>query len=969
MLTQISSMMRWRDCRLKCSVISDDRGEELKPEVKGPQTLFEEARERRAVVEALDVINVEEETITEMKAAGVVKLREQVEERIGIHMAQMPKYVINPGRDPEGRFIEKGTPPGYSADIPQWPVPEPLPEDQLIGDNRQWSRRKGVCGNVLCATFSKKNMRGIWYDTPANPQVDINQYYQWLRLRRFDDIETCADRLGTPSLEPEGWWRFPVNAPDGWKLAEEESKDDAFVRLWHGCKNYGVPNILRYGLGCSFDKALGHRFFPGTPGIYAHGDEYAVKCENYLTYNSFLDDGVFWGAKLELRGDRIGRIPKKDTDQVIQKEGTVRIVALWVQGLNLQTIRSDLWSYTDYEPTWESKNEPPPSAGASTDFADDVQEFIQEPEEESAPKVKTGFVNTVVGSGRFKPCAKNPLEDYVGQPLPVDKDLYLIQLGGPPDLSLPWYTAPAYRGKEANPGLTAGSKLGPVRRLAYCPESQGRKGVGMLSAAIDNPIIESWQEKDAKGAGKQVWVNVWTTHNKRGKRSGVLYAEPLWEDLPKHTVSGSEVVVVPELDSAFPSPTPATSPDARKPLRTCEYGLMQQHQLLKLLRKKTLYLGNVPPGERKVTLHMYQLMKKNSKLYKIMKQYQLIKQHHQHQAKKPSPPAAPMFRIVAKRKALPSLAAAAPPPPLADDPPGYDHNASFSDAAEIENSVEQYLGPRPQPTSQLRQNSVDVLTQTEPQSADPRFQKPPEGWADAADSLLGATPKASLVFSAKRRALPMPNPAPPAAGAPPPDVIGVNRELDRRDVKDLCSIESSTSATSSSSSSTGTASSLITRSTTGGTIMPPAPPAPPPAAPSSSTSSSSSSTRTVHAPDGTIIDRTPDGRFSRSRLPALAEAVPAPPLPSCSALPAWPRHGHAVLPCWTAPLQVPVLGGPGWIHGWRCPDTPLEVSFRKRKRHDLKQILAQIEVEIDLRPYSRYRKRCIQEIGKDAFKR
>ena len=736
-----------------------------------------------------------------MKAAGVVKLREQVEERIGIHVAQMPKYVINPGRDPEGRFIEKGTPPSYSGDIPEWEVPEPLPEDQLIGDNRQWSRRKGVCGNVLCATFSKKNMRGIWYDTPANPQVDINQYYQWLRLRRFDDIETCADRLGTPSLEPEGWWRFPVNAPDGWKLTEEESKDDAFVRLWHGCKNYGVPNILRYGLGCSFDKALGHNFFPGAPGIYAHDDDHAVKCENYSTYNSFLDDGVFWGAKLELRGDRNGRIPKKDTDQVIQKEGTVRIVALWVQGLNLQTIRSDLWAYVAYDPTWESKNEPPPSASASTDFADDVQDFIQEPEEES----------------------------------------------------------------------------------------------------------------------------------------------------------------VPELDSAFPSPTPATSPDARKPFRTCEYGLIEQHQLLKLLGQKTLYLGNVPPGERKVTLHMYQLMKKESKLYKIMKQYQLIKQHHQHQAKKPSSPAAPMFRIVAKRKALPSLAAAAPPPPLADDPPGYDHNASFSDAAEIENSVEQYLGPRPQPTSQLRQNSVDVSTQTEPQSADPRFQKPPAGWADADDSLLGATPKASLVFSAKCRALPMPNPAPPAAGAPPPDVIGVNRELDRRDVKDLCSIESSTSATSSSSSSTGTASSLITRSTTGGTTMPPAPPAPPPAAPSSSTISSSSSTPTVHAPDGTIIDRTPDGRFSRSRLPALAEAVPAPPLPSCSALPAVPRHGHAVLPCWTAPLQVPVLV--------RCPDTPLEVSSRKRKRHDLKQILAQIEVEIDLRPYSRYRKRCIQEIGKDAFKR
>ena len=867
-MTQISSMMRWRDCRLKCSVISDDRGEELKPEVKGPQTLFEEARERRAVVEALDVINVEEETITEMKAAGVVKLHEQVEERIGIHMAQMPKYVINPGRDPEGRFIEKGTPPGYSADIPQWPVPEPLPEDQLIGDNRQWSRVKGVC-----ATFSKKNMKRIWYDTPANPQVDINQYYQWLRLRRFDDIETCADRLGTPSLEPEGWWRFPVNAPDGWKLTEEESKDDAFVRLWHGCKNYGVPNILRYGLGCSFDKALGHNFFPGAPGIYAHDDDHAVKCENYSTYNSFLDDGVFWGAKLELRGDRNGRIPKKDTDQVIQKEGTVRIVALWVQGLNLQTIRSDLWSYTDYEPTWESKNEPPPSAGASTDFADDVQEFIQEPTSPDARKP-------------LRTCEYGLMQQHQLLKLLGQKTLYL---GNVP------------------PG---------ERKVTLHMYQLMKKNSKLYKIMKQYQLIKQHHQHQAKKPSR------------------------------------------PKVSAPAPSPTPATASDARKPLRTCEYGLMQQHQLLKLLGQKTLYLGNVPPGERKVTLHMYQLMKKNSKLYKIMKQYQLIKQHHQHQAKKPSPPAAPMFRIVAKRKALPSLAAAAPPPPLADDPPGYDHNASFSDAAEIENSVEQYLGPRPQPTSQLRQNSVDVSTQTEPQSADPRFQKPPEGWADAADSLLGATPKASLVFSAKCRALPMPNPAPPAAGAPPPDVIGVNRELDRRDVKDLCSIESSTSATSSSSSSTGTASSLITRSTTGGTIMPPAPPAPPPAAPSSSTSSS---TPTVHAPDGTIIDRTPDGRFSRSRLPALAEAVPAPPLPSCSPLPAWPRHGHAVLPCWTAPLQVPVLV--------RCPDTPLEVSSRKRKRHDLKQILAQIEVEIDLRPYSRYRKRCIQEIGKDAFKR
>ena len=217
-----------------------------------------------------------------------------------------------------------------------------------------------------------------------------------------------------------------------------------------------------------------------------------------------------------------------------------------------------------------------PSAGASTDFADDVQEFVQEPEDEQ--KIKTGFVNTVIGSGRFKPCKKNPLEEYMGQPLPEDHELYLVQLAGAPVFSLPWYTKPAYEGKEAYPGLTAGTKLGPVRELFYCPESRGRRGVGMLSAAIDNPFLEPGQEVDEKGCGKHYYVNVWTTHNKQGKRSGVLYAEPLWEEIPKakippavklpdestlfppnstfglaamRAVWGSEATVVPELDEAL----------------------------------------------------------------------------------------------------------------------------------------------------------------------------------------------------------------------------------------------------------------------------------------------------------------------------------------------------------------------------------------------------------------------------------
>ena len=87
-----------------------------------------------------------------------------------------------------------------------------------------------------------------------------------------------------------------------------------------------------------------------------------------------------------------------------------------------------------------------PLAGASSDFPDDVQEFIQEPEDEH--RVKTGFVNTITGSGSFKSCKKNPLEEYVGQPLPLDHDLYLIQLAGPPKRSLPCIQSQRMKGRK-----------------------------------------------------------------------------------------------------------------------------------------------------------------------------------------------------------------------------------------------------------------------------------------------------------------------------------------------------------------------------------------------------------------------------------------------------------------------------------------------------------------------------------------
>ena len=72
---------------------------------------------------------------------------------------------------------------------------------------------------------------------------------------------------------------------------------------------------------------------------------------NYLCFVPLCKDGVFWGAKWELQVDRSDRVlaAKLRTDQWVQRERSVRLVALWVCGLT----HSKMEDGSDTQAVWD----------------------------------------------------------------------------------------------------------------------------------------------------------------------------------------------------------------------------------------------------------------------------------------------------------------------------------------------------------------------------------------------------------------------------------------------------------------------------------------------------------------------------------------------------------------------------------------------------------------------------------------
>ena len=159
------------------------------------------------------------------------------------------------------------------------------------------------------------------------------------------------------------------------------------------------------------------------------------------------------------------------------------------------------------------------------------------------PELRPSLVNTTISknpSGRFvQTNGKMPalLRKYCSEPLPRDKTLFLHQLGGPPRLSLPWYTdRPGRGGRKCFSGMQADAILGPVISLSWNQEVQD--GMGFVTAKIVNDFCPADQEFDPDAGPRYVYVNVWVTHNRAHQPTGVSYCEPFWTAKPEGDSEG-----------------------------------------------------------------------------------------------------------------------------------------------------------------------------------------------------------------------------------------------------------------------------------------------------------------------------------------------------------------------------------------------------------------------------------------------
>eukprot|EP00969_Alexandrium_andersonii_P371550 15479776-Alexandrium_andersonii.AAC.1 len=91
-------------------------------------------------------------------------------------------------------------------------------------------------------------------------------------------------------------------------------------------------------------------------GVYVHNANNRHLAESYVRYVPLFRDGYLWTVKWELRVDRADRyIPTSTTNQWLQAERSVRLVALWIK----PALAQDLIG-CEANPYWEPLHEAHP---------------------------------------------------------------------------------------------------------------------------------------------------------------------------------------------------------------------------------------------------------------------------------------------------------------------------------------------------------------------------------------------------------------------------------------------------------------------------------------------------------------------------------------------------------------------------------------------------------------------------------
>jgi len=239
-------------------------------------------------------------------------------------------------------------------------------DERARGTPRDWN---DVQPFVRWGNKAYRKFGGKWGVPPVpmtTPRIEVVE--KFLSLRLDAEGEPVRARIGKPEEKNQGWWRFPWLGADGCgPIRADVCAGAGWERAWHGTKLEGLYSTMYHGrLFVSYEDVLGGRALQGMPGIYCHGDLLEYKAEHYTRFVPLLDDTVVWGPLWEVRVDKDRVVPRrgKKTDQWVQQEGSVELVALWVCGRHYGNLKA---GSEELSLCWNPLLEANPVCGAWTD--------------------------------------------------------------------------------------------------------------------------------------------------------------------------------------------------------------------------------------------------------------------------------------------------------------------------------------------------------------------------------------------------------------------------------------------------------------------------------------------------------------------------------------------------------------------------------------------------------------------------
>lgn len=221
----------------------------------------------------------------------------------------------------------------------------PAFSEKACGTAKHWNAPDTADKNTeLAALYWSQNGRNLPFQrTPFGTHADAGQLLsRFLETRPGPGGVSLLQRLGLPLRHEDGWFSFSWAEFDLDAKANLEKNGGKWKQAWHGFKIEALYSILYHKkLFASRDRELGERLFEGMPGVYVHKNRTSRKAENYMRFVPLCGDGIFWASKWEVLVDRKrGLDEHKSTDQWVQEEDSVQLVALWLCGRTSDEMRS-----------------------------------------------------------------------------------------------------------------------------------------------------------------------------------------------------------------------------------------------------------------------------------------------------------------------------------------------------------------------------------------------------------------------------------------------------------------------------------------------------------------------------------------------------------------------------------------------------------------------------------------------------